>query len=128
MLGPGGRVRVFGYPCPCDMRKSFNTLSGLVLGMGHELIGGDAFVFVSRNRKRAKVLWYDGTGLNLLTKRLDVGSFACLWGQSNGEVIELTTNELSLLLEGCAVVGRIPLSPKPIDTDSAGRVAPTAFL
>ena len=58
MIGPRGQARVFGYPHPCDMRKSFNTLAGLVLSMGHALADGDVFAFVSRNRKRAKVLWY----------------------------------------------------------------------
>ena len=81
MIGPTGRVRVFGYPRPCDMRKSFNTLSGLVLAMECDVTSGDVFAFVSRNRKRAKVLWYDGTGLCLLAKRLDQGLFASLWTQ-----------------------------------------------
>jgi len=110
------------------MRKSFNTLAGLVLGMGHDLTDGDAFAFVSRNRKRAKILWYDGTGLCLLAKRIDAGSFASLWGQGEGEPIELTMNELSLLLEGCDLVGRIPLSPEPVDVVAAGRVASTSFV
>ena len=30
-----GKQRVFAYPRPCDMRKSFNTLSGLVVVNGH---------------------------------------------------------------------------------------------
>lgn len=109
------------------MRKSFNTLAGLVLEMGHELADGDVFAFVSRNRKRAKVLWYDGTGLCLLAKRLDAGTFASLWVSDDGKQIELTVNELSLLLEGCSVVGRIALSPPTIDVASASRVAPVSF-
>ena len=68
---------MFGYPGPCDMRKSFNTLAGLVLEMGHELADGDVFAFVSRNRKRAKVLWYDGTGLCLLANYLDSHCTSC---------------------------------------------------
>ena len=98
------------------------------LGLGHELTDGDAFAFVSRNRKRAKVLWYDGTGLCLLAKRLDAGSFASLWSQGEGEPIELTMSELSLLLEGCALVGRMPLSPEPVDVAVAGRIASASFV
>ncbi len=108
------------------MRKSFNTLSGLVLAMGHELTAGDAFLFVGRTRKRAKVLWYDGTGLCLLQKRLDQGRFAALWSDSGAQV-ELTTTELGLLLEGCQVVGRMPLSPPAVDVTRASRVARTSF-
>ena len=109
------------------MRKNFNTLAGLVLTMGHQLTDGDAFAFVSRNRKRAKVLWYDGTGLCLLAKRLDVGKFVALWYRYDDAAIEMTMNELSLLLEGCTIVGRIALSPSPIDLSSARRVVYSSF-
>lgn len=108
------------------MRKSFNTLGGLVAGMGHEVVAGDVFAFVSRNRRRAKVLWYDGTGLCLLAKRLDQGRFAALWERGDSEV-ELTLSELSLLLEGCQVVGRMRLSPPAVDVKRASRVEEISF-
>lgn len=126
MIGPSGRVRAFAYPKPCDMRKSFNTLSGLVSEIGHDVAAGDVFAFVSKRRTRAKVLWYDGTGLCLLAKRLDQGQFAALWN-GDGDVVELTSAELSLMLEGCTVVGRMPLSPPPVDLARASRVNPAAF-
>ena len=126
MIGPGSRTRVFAYAAPCDMRKSFNSLSGLVTAMGHELAAGDVFLFVGRTKKRAKVVWYDGTGLCLLAKRLDQGHFVAVWDQASGE-LELTRSELALFLEGCQVVGRMPLSPPTIDVDEASRVARTSF-
>ena len=126
MIGPSNRTRVFAYGAPCDMRKSFNTLSGLVSAMGHDVATGDVFLFVSKNRKRAKVLWYDMTGLTLLAKRLDVGQFAAIYDTDAGE-IELTMSELRLLLEGCKVVGRMQLSPPPIDITRASRVSRADF-
>jgi transposase len=126
MIGPSGRVRAFAYPHPCDMRKSFNTLSGLVSSMGHDVAAGDAFVFVGKNRKRAKVLWYDGSGLRLLLKRLDVGRFAALWREP-GDEVTLTVSELSLLLDGCEVVGKMSLSPPPPDPNMTRRVSPASF-
>lgn len=126
MIGPSQRTRVFAYGAACDMRKSFNTLSGLVSSMGHEVAAGDVFLFVSRNRRRAKVLWYDGTGLCLLTKRLDQGRFPALWENEAGDV-ELSMSELSLLLEGCEVVGRMPLSPPAVDVAQASRVLHADF-
>ena len=77
-------------------------------------------------RKRAKVLWYNATGLCLLAKRLDVGKFAAIWEADTGE-IELTMSELQLLLEGCKVVGRMQLSPPPIDITKASRVSRADF-
>jgi transposase len=87
---------------------------------------GDVFLFVGRTRRRAKVLWYDGTGLCLLGKRLDQGRFASPWVQGKNE-LELTMSELALLLEGCEVVGRIPLSPPAVDAAKAGRVLRASF-
>lgn len=87
------------------------------MSMGHEVAAGDVFVFVGRGRRRAKVLWFDGTGLCLLAKRLEKGRFAALW-----EKRELTSSELVLFLEGSEAVGRIALSPPQFDLESEGRV------
>jgi transposase len=125
LLTPGGQPRVFAFDGPCDMRKSFNTLSGLVSSMGHHIQHGDVFLFVARNRRRAKVLWHDGTGLCLLAKRIDQGIFSAIWEQ---DAPTLTLSELSLFLEGCEEVGRIPLSPPPIDFETAGRLSPQGFV
>jgi len=108
------------------MRKSFNTLSGLVCAMGHEVIAGEAFLFVARNRKRAKVLWHDGTGLCLLAKRLDEGTFASLWSD-DAKTVELSLNELRLFVEGSKMVGRVKLSPEPSDPARTTRVARATF-
>lgn len=116
MLGLSRRERVFAYQAPVDMRKSFNTLSALVLAMGHEVTAGDVFVFVGKGRRRAKVLWFDGTGLCLLAKRLEKGRFVALW-----ERAELTSSELTLFLEGSEAVGRIELSPPPFNLERDGR-------
>lgn len=93
--------------------------------MGHDLVMGDTFAFVSKNRKRAKVLWYDGTGLCLLAKRLDEGLFAKLWMAD--AVLELSMSELSLLIEGCDVLSRLPLSPKATDPKKKGRIPKNKF-
>lgn len=116
MFSLSRRVRVFAWQAPTDMRKSFNTLSALVMGMGHEVTAGDAFVFVGKCRRRAKVLWFDGTGLCLLAKRLEKGRFAPLWAKP-----ELTSSELTLFLEGSTAVGRIELSPPAFDFERDGR-------
>ncbi len=94
------------------MRKSFNTLAALVeQELKREVLSGDLFLFVSRDRKRAKVLYFDGTGICLLAKRLDKGKFAPLWNRRRQGGIEMTPSELALFLEGSEAVGRQTLSP-----------------
>jgi len=64
VFGLSRALQVWVHTEPADMRKSFNTLSALVTGEMHrEVLSGDLFVFLSRDRKRAKVLHFDGTGL-----------------------------------------------------------------
>ena len=76
------------------MRKGFDGLYGMVsMHLEHEPLSGDMYLFVARNRKRAKVLMWDGTGLCLYAKRL-VGKVAvspgklCLKCLTNNEFIE----------------------------------------
>ena len=80
IFGSPQRVRVFVYREPVDMRKAYDTLGALVEGpMKKSLLSGDVFVFIGRRRKRAKALYFDGTGLCLLCKRLSTGHFAAPW-------------------------------------------------
>lgn len=106
------RVTVWAYTSPADLRRGFDGLSAMVREeLGRDPLSGDLFLFVSRNRIRAKVLHWDGTGLCLYAKRLEKGKFACLWTVEAGEGVRLTTTELSLFLEGSNLVGKIRLSP-----------------
>ena len=76
MIGSTRAVRVFAYTEPVDMRKGFNGLEGIVRNeLGRDLTEGDMFLFVARNRKRAKVLLFDGTGVRIYMKRIEVGMF-----------------------------------------------------
>ena len=110
MIGSTRAVRVFAYTAPVDMRKSYNGLEGLVRNeMGHDLLRGDLFLFAGKDRRRAKVLLFDGTGLCIYMKRLSRGQFAKL-RCTDGE-LRMTMSELALFLEGSELVGRDTLSP-----------------
>ena len=112
MLGPTRQVRVFVHREPVDMRKAYDTLSALVtVGLKKTLTSGDVFVFVGKTRRRAKALYFDGTGLCLFCKRLVTGHFAAPWSRPGSGAIELTMSELALLIEGSELVMRARLSP-----------------
>ena len=50
-------MRYFLCPGATDMRKSWNTLTGLVINqMGMELKLGDCFIFVNKRRNTCKIL------------------------------------------------------------------------
>lgn len=112
MIGPTRALSVFAYTEPCDMRKSFNTLSAIVAKqMQRSVPVGDVFLFVSSDRKRAKVLYFDGTGLCVLAKRLEKGMFAPIWKRKQARGTEMTMSELALFIEGSETIGRFPMSP-----------------
>ncbi|MEX0686103.1 MAG: IS66 family insertion sequence element accessory protein TnpB [Balneolales bacterium] len=64
------------YGGVCDMRKSFDGLSGLVLGeLGREPAGGEVFIFLNRRRTHIKLLHWERGGFVLYYKRLEKGTF-----------------------------------------------------
>ncbi len=46
-------------------------------------------------------------------KRLERGCFASPW-KKDGDVVQMTSSELALFIEGCELVGRRALSPAAI--------------
>jgi transposase len=122
----GARERVFAHPAPVDMRKGFNTLAGLVVQSGHDVIAGDKFLFASKDLKRAKVIWLDHVCARLLVSRIDAGRFAPLW-RDDGKAIELTASELRLYLDGSKLVGKMTLVPPPLDRRAQSRLSKSSF-
>lgn len=113
MIGLPRGVSVYAFDAPCDMRKSFDTLTALVTEqMKHDVLAGDLYLFVSRDRKRAKVLYFDGTGMCLFAKRLEKGQFTATWKRAkSAQGLSMTLSELSLFIEGSEMAARMPLSP-----------------
>ena len=111
MIGSTRRFSVFAFARPADLRKGFDGLFALVKNeLGRDPLSGDVFLFTSRTRKRAKLLYWDGTGLCVFAKRLERGCFASLW-REDGASVRLTQSELALFIEGATLVGKVALSP-----------------
>jgi transposase len=113
VIGLPRGVTVYAFDEPCDMRKSFDTLAALVTErMKRAVITGDLFLFVGRDRRRAKVLYFDGTGMCLFAKRLEKGLFSAAWKRAKSQRgFEMTLSELALFIEGSEMATRMPLSP-----------------
>ena len=70
MLTFNGNLKVYVAIEPCDMRKSFNTLSVLVRNhLKLDPLCGAAFLFTNKSRKLIKILYFDGTGYWLVANR-----------------------------------------------------------
>mgnify|MGYP003337661722 CR=1 FL=1 len=101
MLSPSPAVHIHLAIAPTDMRKGFDGLLGLVMsGARVDPYSGHLFVFLSKRRDRAKILFWDRGGFVLYCKRLERGRFqlpALVTGESS---IELEGPQLVMLLEG----------------------------
>lgn len=112
MIGSTRQVSVWACAEAVDMRRSFDGLLALAeQSLGRNVLAGDLFLFVSRNRHMAKVLFWDGTGLCIYAKRLERGLFNAPWLTPGRQPWHLTTTELALFLEGSQVIGYVPVSP-----------------
>ncbi|MBX7209434.1 MAG: IS66 family insertion sequence element accessory protein TnpB [Verrucomicrobiaceae bacterium] len=70
---------------------------------------GTLFVFTNRRRKLIKVLYWDGTGMWLITKRLEQGTFFWPRAAQEGQVkLELRPEAFSLLTDGIDMHGAKP--------------------
>lgn len=102
MLSFSGSLRVFVALEPCDMRKSFNGLEALVSNrLKESATSGALFLFTNRKRTRLKALYWDGTGLWVLTKRLEAGQFS--WPKSTDPKavkLRLRPEAFSLISDG----------------------------
>jgi len=93
------------------MRKGFNGLSASVqTTLEANPFCGHLFVFRGRRGDLIKVLWWDGDGLCLFSKRLERGKF--VWPRAEDGKVSLTPAQLSMLLEG--IDWRMPMRTAPV--------------
>ena len=99
MILPGTELQVLVATKPVDFRKQADTLSAFVQeALAADPYSGAVYVFRAKRIDRVKLLWWDGTGICLLTKRLEGGAFR--WPPIEDGVMRLTPAQLSALVEG----------------------------
>ena len=99
MIGPSGQIRVMVATKPVDFRKGADGLAALVREtMGADPFCGTVYVFRAKRADRVKLIFWDGSGVVLVSKRLEEGEFR--WPKVENGVIRLTAAQLSALLEG----------------------------
>lgn len=107
MLNFTGSLKVYLAVETTDLRKRFNGLfAATTQQLREDPRSGSLFVFCNRRRSRIKTLYWDGTGLWVMTKRLEKGTFAWPRGveTADGKLV-LRPEALSLLLEGVDLMG-----------------------
>lgn len=84
-----------------DFRKSHDGLTAEAYKMGLNVLNGDAVLFVSRNKKRLKILFSDHTGMWICSKRFhDEKLRHRIEFMNNPHCTKISEGELMLLMEG----------------------------
>lgn len=114
MISFNRRTKVFVCKEPVDMRASYDTLFAKAKGvLSQDPLSGHLFVFINSRRNSIKCLFYDGTGLVIIAKRMEQGVFSRINPMHQGE-ITLTAAEFALFFEGANLEKRFIDSPAEI--------------
>lgn len=97
------------------MRASYDSLFNKAkVVLGQDPFSGHLFVFINKRRTACKCLFYDGTGLVLICKRMEQGLF-CRINPFYGREVILTQAEFNLFFEGADLEKRFIESPSEIN-------------
>ena len=109
---------------PADLRRSFEGLAQLVRGaLQEDERSCQIFVFTNKRKDRVRMLYWDGTGLWLMTKKLEQGTFAWPKVPEGAAKIALRAEALEMLLSGLDLKGA-RLRPWYEDPSAAAAAAP----
>jgi transposase len=96
-IGTGARVVIATRPV--EFRKGADSLAALVKAtFGADPFSGVVYVFRAKKADWVKLIWWDGTGLCLMAKRLEQGGFH--WPAIHDGEMRLTSAQFGALLEG----------------------------
>jgi len=102
MFSLGSSHTYYLYTEPTDMRKSFDSLSGLITSeMKANPFNGQVYIFINKQRNRIKLLHWEAGGFTLYYKRLEKGQFEV------PDVLESTCSvrwsDLMMIMEGIRI-------------------------
>jgi transposase len=119
---PGLRVMVASKPI--DFRKGIDGLVAMVTEvLAADPFAGDVFVFRAKRSDRIKLVLWDGSGLCMVTKRLEVGGFT--WPPVQDGVVTLSAPQLRMLFSGMDWTQIPARSPPPSRPSMAAAKLPT---
>ncbi|WP_145111914.1 IS66 family insertion sequence element accessory protein TnpB [Cereibacter sediminicola] len=99
MIVPAQRLAIVIATQPVDFRCGHDALAAIVqTRLGLDPHSGLMVVFRSKRKDRAKILVWDGSGLVLVYKRLEQGSFS--WPRVQEGVARISRAQFEALFDG----------------------------
>jgi transposase len=89
------------YRKPVKMSRSFDGLAALIrTEMDKDIINGDVFIFLSRQRTTIKIFVYENKGFSIFYRRLDAGSFQLPAIVGDNVSYQMTAEQMRYMLSG----------------------------
>lgn len=121
MIALNRRTKIFVCKEPTDMRSSYDSLFARVKTvLNKDPFSGHLFLFVNLRRTTCKCLYWDGTGLVIISKRLEQGTFSKINPFYKDDIV-LTEAEFGLFFEGANLEKRFIDSPEEVRRALADR-------
>ena len=104
MLHLSSSCQYYLYTDSTDMRKGFDSLSGLVTAqLQMNALSGAMFVFFNKKRNQMKLLLWEGDGFSMYYKRLEKGTYELPAYRDNNKSLSINSQDLQLILQGISL-------------------------
>ncbi|HXL57493.1 MAG TPA: IS66 family insertion sequence element accessory protein TnpB [Chitinophagaceae bacterium] len=104
MLHLSPSCRYYLYAGNADMRKGFNSLSGMVSSqMQLNVLDGSVFIFMNKKHNQIKLLLWEGDGFALYHKRLEKGTYELPSTTNESSSIAISAQQLQFILQGISL-------------------------
>ena len=104
MLHLSSWCQYYLYADSTDMRKGFDSLSGLVtMQLQMNALSGAIFIFFNKKRNQVKLLLWEGDGFSMYYKRLEKGTYELPAPGDDNPSKLITAQQLQLILQGISL-------------------------
>lgn len=104
MLHLSFSCRYYLYQGPTDMRKGFDSLSGIVSScMQEDALSGAVFIFFNKRHNQVKLLLWEGDGFAMYYKRLEKGTYEFPDTSTHSASLSISAQQLQFILQGVSL-------------------------
>ena|SRR5215213_4833150 len=104
MLHLSSACRYYLYRPGTDMRKGFDSLSGVISSHMHlDALDGSVFIFLNKKHNQVKLVLWEGDGFAMYHKRLEKGTYELPDCTDNSSSISMSSQQLQLILQGISL-------------------------
>jgi transposase len=104
LLALNDRLKYHLYRKETDMRKSFDSLCGIVHNeLGKLVKDGDAFIFINKLHTHLKLLIWEKNGFTIFYRRLEEGTFEVPAFDLDAKSMQISADQLAFMLKGISL-------------------------